>query len=238
MPQIYAGSLVHKNIINKIKNLQNGRFYFDINPDAYGACAFASIGESYIHSMIPLIWVGTSPKSTGMITSQNGKEHYIQAKVEEITCAPIIKSFEYARVSITTWMWEAMLQAQNLQDEKTKAFYRSKKAKYLIIATAIRTATNNEERQKLYELADFNALNYNLLSILSKILWLYSKRTIFLRAFRKALRICGITKYIKITTYYHSNTQVKDMLEASQLVLDKITKSKQKWHNSHNKNIK
>ena len=233
MPQMYAGSLVHKDVINKIKNKQNGRFYFDINPDAYGACAFASINELYIHSMIPLIWVGTSPKSTGIDNSQNNKEHYIQAKEEEIICAPLIKSYEYAKISITTWMWEAMLQAHNLQDEKTKAFYRSKKAKYLIIATAIRTAKSDEEFTKLYELADFNALNHTLLSILSKILWLYDKRTIFARALRKALRMCGITKYIKIMTFYHSQTQVKDMLEASQLVLEKINKQNQKWYNPH-----
>lgn len=99
LPQIYAGSLVHRDMIKQIKDKQNGRFYNDINPDAYGAAALASIGASYIHSYIPLIWVGTSTQANGGgFSVKHRRDFYLQAKRENITFYPILGSFRHAEI--------------------------------------------------------------------------------------------------------------------------------------------
>ena len=232
LPQIYAGSLVHRDIIQQIKEMQGGKFYYDVNPDAYGAAALASIKTDYIHSNIPLIWIGTSAQSNGSgVSKKHKQDFYLQIKREGISFHPLLHHIKYGRTinTITLWMWEAMLNAQQLQVQQTKQFYQSKFCQYLAMATMLRemrsytpTQTHKQQKQMFLLLVRQNKLSLCLVVSLSYILGLYKKR-FFQRASRKIMRILGLYKYYKAQTFYNTSSEFQDMLEASKHI-DNLTK--------------
>lgn len=232
LPQIYAGSLVHRDIIQQIKEKQNGKFYNDAIPDAYGAAALASIKVNYIHSNIPLIWVGTSAQSNGGgVSKKHKQDFYLQIKKEGISFHPLLRHIKYGRTisAITLWMWEAMLNAQQLQDQQTRRFYQSRFCQYLATATMLRemrsytpTQPHKQQKQMFYSLVHQNKLSPCLVVSISYILGLYRKR-FFQRALRKIIRILGLCKYYKAQTFYNTYSEFQDMLEASKCI-DNLTK--------------
>lgn len=233
LPQIYAGSLVHRDIIQQIKGIQGGKFYYDVNPDAYGAAALASIKADYIHSNVPLIWVGTSAQSNGSgVSKKHKKDFYLQIKREGISFHPLLRHIKYGRTisAITLWMWEAMLNAQQLQYQQTKQFYQSKFCQYLAMATMLRemrsytpTSPHKQQKQMFFSLVRQNKLSPCLVVSISYLLGLYRKR-FFQRALRKIMRILGLCKYYRTQTFYNTPSEFQDMLEASKHI-DNLTKS-------------
>ncbi len=71
LPQMYTTSIVSKELINQIKNCQNGVFFLTHPQDANIAASVCLYTNKYLWSGIPLGWVGTSPKSAGMAISFN-----------------------------------------------------------------------------------------------------------------------------------------------------------------------
>ncbi|CAM3335791.1 glycosyltransferase family 2 protein [Helicobacter labetoulli] len=222
MPQIYAGSLVHKDVIAYIKRAQNGIFFKSIAGDGYASAAMASIGERYIHSYVPLTWIGTSPEK------QKVAEFYDLPK-DTIECAKELGG-DYANlkhIGITMWMWECMLNASMLQSQKTQRFYRTKSVAYIICVTIVRERhkytkymTTDEkiigERnfKNLMQRLDVNpAIVYTMAFILH-----FYKQDFFVRAWRKIGRICGfIPQPFKILTNCHNPTKNANILESCKL---------------------
>lgn len=228
LPQIYAGSLVHCDVIRQVKQMQNGLFYHDINPDAYGAAALASIKADYIHSFIPLVWIGTSSQSNGSgVSKKHTQDFYRQASRDNIALHSLCGSFKHAYIlgSITLWMWEAMLNAQQLQNTQTAHFYRGKFCQYIVMATILRdinlhksnTYTNKQRKRMLFHLIRLNKLNLFVILCISRILSLY-KKYFFQRSFNKVMRILKLRKHYKLQTSYNTPSELHNILDASKHV--------------------
>lgn len=121
-----------------------------------------------------------------------------------------------------------MLNASQLQDNKTSSFYKSRYCQYIAMATIlreIRAETNNHtqaQRKLMFaHLLRINHLNYFLVCLLSYCLKLYTK-AFFPRVVRKMARILGLQSFVKIQTFYATDSQLQDMLEASKKV-EKLT---------------
>lgn len=220
MPQIYAGSLVHRDVITHIKKSQNGIFFKSIAGDAYASAAMASIGERYIHSYVPLTWIGTSPEK------QKVAEFYDLPK-DTIECAKELGG-DYANlkhIGVTMWMWDAMLNASMLQNPKTQRFYRAKFAIYIICATIVKERyiyakymTDGEAgEQNLKNLMQRFGINPIIVYMIAFVLRFY-RQDFFTRAWRKLGRMCGlIPKPFRISIDYHSPTQNANILESCKL---------------------
>lgn len=231
MPQIYAGSLVHKDVVAHIKECQNGIFFRSVSPDAYASAAIASIGEQYIHSYIPLTWIGSSPKSIGGGTNRQKVNDIFDLPKGMIECAKELGG-DYAQIghiAVTLFMWESMLNAFALQDSKTQQFYRSRFTAYIICAAIVRERRSyvlcTEEDIKMYNLEEQNFQNLMqrlgvspaIVCIIAFILRFY-RQDFFARAWRKLGRMCGlIPKPFRILTDYHSPTQNANILESCKL---------------------
>lgn len=229
MPQIYAGSLVHKSVIATIKARQDGIFYKSASPDGFASAAIASLGEHYIHSHIPLTWIGSSPKSIGGgVNKQKEKELFALPK-DSIECAKELGG-DYALlgdIAVTMWMWEPMLNAKMLQDPKTQAFWRSKWASTMVLATIVKERRKYPRIQDDYELGEQQLQKLIWCTKTSKLaiyslafLLRFYRQDFFSRAYRKLLRTFGLlAKPIKVDSSYNSPTQNANILESSKQTL-------------------
>lgn len=229
MPQIYAGSLVHKSVIATIKARQDGIFYKSASPDGFASAAIASLGEHYIHSHIPLTWIGSSPKSIGGgVNKQKAKELFALPK-DSIECAKELGG-DYALlgdIAVTMWMWEPMLNAKMLQDPKTQAFWRSKWASTMVLATIVKERRKYPRIQDDYELGEQQLQKLIWCTKTSKLaiyslafLLRFYRQDFFSRAYRKLLRTFGLlAKPIKVDSSYNSLTQNANILESSKQTL-------------------
>ncbi|MBR2495411.1 glycosyltransferase family A protein [Helicobacter sp.] len=229
MPQIYAGSLVHKSVIATIKARQDGIFYKSASPDGFASAAIASLGEHYIHSHIPLTWIGSSPKSIGGgVNKQKAKELFALPK-DSIECAKELGG-DYALlgdIAVTMWMWEPMLNAKMLQDPKTQAFWRSKWASTMVLATIVKERRKYPRIQDDYELGEQQLQKLIWCTKTSKLaiyslafLLRFYRQDFFSRAYRKLLRTFGLlAKPIKVDSSYDSPTQNTNILESSKQTL-------------------
>lgn len=229
MPQIYAGSLVHKSVIATIKARQDGIFYKSASPDGFASAAIASLGEHYIHSHIPLTWIGSSPKSIGGgVNKQKAKELFALPK-DSIECAKELGG-DYALlgdIAVTMWMWEPMLNAKMLQDPKTQAFWRSKWASTMVLATIVKERRKYPRIQDDYELGEQQLQKLIWCTKTSKLaiyslafLLRFYRQDFFSRAYRKLLRTFGLlAKPIKVDSSYNSPTQNANILESSKQTL-------------------
>jgi len=66
MPQLYTTGIVHRKLVDKIKDKSRGNFFFGTSPDVYSAAVLALTSNKYLRVEKPLFWVGTSPKSIGL----------------------------------------------------------------------------------------------------------------------------------------------------------------------------
>lgn len=229
MPQIYAGSLVHRDVIEEIKARQNGVFYKSASPDGFAAAAIASLGEAYIHSHIPLTWIGSSPKSIGGGVNKQKEKELFDLPKDSIECARELGG-DYALlgdIAVTMWMWEPMLNAKMLQDEKTQAFWRSKLASTMVLATIVKERHKYPRIQDDYELGEqrlkelIKRTKTSKLAIYSLAFLLrFYRQDFFCRAYRKLLRTIGLlAKPIKVDSSYNSPTQNANILESSKQTL-------------------
>ena len=60
LPQIYTGSLIRKSIIDEIRDISYGKFYYSIIPDVYSTIAIMCKENKYLQVNIPLTLIGTS----------------------------------------------------------------------------------------------------------------------------------------------------------------------------------
>jgi glycosyltransferase involved in cell wall biosynthesis len=66
LPMVYTGSIVKNEVLKKIKRLSGGTFYHELHPDIYSGVAVSLIVPSFLKTEVPLFWIGTSLKSTGL----------------------------------------------------------------------------------------------------------------------------------------------------------------------------
>lgn len=120
-----------------------------------------------------------------------------------------------------------MLNAKMLQDEKTQAFWRSKWASTMFLATIVKERRKYPRMQDDYELGEQRLKDLIKRTKTSKLaiytlafLLRFYRQDFFSRAYRKILRTCGLlAKPIKVDSSYKSPTQNANILESSKLTL-------------------
>jgi len=70
LPQIYSGGFQRRSLITRVKNSQNGIYFKSVSPDAYSALMGCALTYRHLKIAVPLAWVGTSPKSPGVISGE------------------------------------------------------------------------------------------------------------------------------------------------------------------------
>lgn len=66
LPQLYTGSLVHRDVIARVKSKTEGIFFLGLIPDVYSSVAILLNVDSYLEIDKPLSWIGTSGQSMGI----------------------------------------------------------------------------------------------------------------------------------------------------------------------------
>jgi len=190
LPQMYTTSIVHKDVVSKIKAKNNGVFYSSLIPDANGAAAICSVEEKYLESYIPLAWVGSSPKSNGLIFhadrekfKTNNSLNFKSSTIEWNRMAGEFNNGMNARTidSFKMYLWESLLQTESLQKPFWAKLYHSKTFKTLLFANVFNQIKGSKPEEVVYlkEIASINKIsffNVKLCSLtISKLIWLILK---------------------------------------------------------------
>jgi glycosyltransferase involved in cell wall biosynthesis len=151
LPQLYTTGLFHKSLIQKIKDISDGNFYHSITPDAYSCVVGLLTTNQFIHSNLPLFWVGSSPKSTGFshtaskLRSPSPKDEnfykdssagsaaydfHSLALADKLSINPSISKNLFLSGYNSLYTYEALLQCPFAND-----FLRSRLVRYLFFAS-------------------------------------------------------------------------------------------------------
>lgn len=143
LPQMYTTSVVHRSVVDKVKEQQGGKFYTSLTPDANGAANICTLETHYMESLIPLGWVGTSPKSNGFqysaSDSQGGdilKSNLLSTHISWHPLMGRLQSDGAVKIlSITSsYLYESLLQAHRMQGRAEEALYSSNIFKLVLFA--------------------------------------------------------------------------------------------------------
>ncbi|MDR2408657.1 MAG: glycosyltransferase family 2 protein [Bacteroidales bacterium] len=171
LPQMYTTSLVHESVIRTVKTKNAGKFYTCINPDANGAAVICSLGEKYIESLIPLSWVGSSPKSTGLLFGSDRKNYYKETLPAFDTkkwnsLAGFISNGNDSRTIHNSKMYffEALLQTSHLQSYFWKTIYNAKLFKTILFSNVYSEIKNTRSREIVFlkEISMINNISFNV----------------------------------------------------------------------------
>jgi glycosyltransferase involved in cell wall biosynthesis len=210
LPQMYTTSIVHKTVIEKVRKKHNGAFYCINPPDANGAANICLIENKYLESLIPISWVGSSPKSISVQFAQNKKDYINNAKREiyrAIERWPSMAGKFYDKnwnVTIVNnfklFLFASLLATGHLQSAFQKKVYNSKLFKTLVFSNLYHDIKYSQSKQPddkqqayLEELVKINNVKF-------KSVLLYHK-TIF-RLVRKMFNLAERVNR-KFTRYYH-----------------------------------
>jgi len=69
-PQMYTSTIVHRDLLTKIRMSQKGQLIIGHPQDAFLAAAILKESPSFLWSGAPIAWVGTSEKSAGLAISK------------------------------------------------------------------------------------------------------------------------------------------------------------------------
>jgi glycosyltransferase involved in cell wall biosynthesis len=147
LPQLYTTSIVNKSVVEKVKSKNNGIFYTLNPPDANGAANICLTVDKYLETLIPISWVGSSPKSTPIEFARN-KELYknnTNNRKQELYRSfdkwPLLAGKLYdADWNLTIvynfklYLFAALLTTKHLQTGFQKMIYNSKAFKILLFA--------------------------------------------------------------------------------------------------------
>lgn len=151
LPQMYTTSLFHRSLVEEAKEKQNGRLFVTHPQDANLTAIACSLEKRFIKSLIPLGWVGSSPKSAGLAVIAdvdsirkdknddeilNLKKEYLEkTKVSKLPYHPLIGEFSIG--SCVLYFWGALLFTSSLRNEKVNKILNSKLLKSIIFASVI-----------------------------------------------------------------------------------------------------
>lgn len=152
LPEMYTTSLFHRDLLNKARLLQGGKVFRTHPQDANLAAIACSLEKRYLHSSIPLGWVGSSPKSAGLAVtsavSEDQKElksDYVRKTLQSpLKCNPRIGSFEVG--SLGLYYWGALLESGSLQSTGWRKLMHSRfLAKVVLSAVAAHEITLSDQ---------------------------------------------------------------------------------------------
>jgi hypothetical protein len=168
---MYTTSLVHTSVVQDIKAKNKGRFYSSLIPDANGAANICSWEDKYLESRIPLAWVGSSPKSTGLVYSTNKekfqKENSLTFDSNAIRWNPLAGFFNNGvndRItdSVKMYLFESILQTRHLQKPFLAKTYNSKIFKIMLFARVYDQIKKTSPKGMIFlrEIAELNEISF------------------------------------------------------------------------------
>lgn len=150
LPQMYTSSLFHRTLIEEARKRQQGKIFVSHPQDANLAAIACSLETNYLKSLIPLGWVGSSPKSAGMAVLANASD----AKIEDQESLRNLKKdyekkisssgidydfrageFDFGDTSI--YFWQALLKSSTLRDSNLNNLIKSDFLKKIIFASIL-----------------------------------------------------------------------------------------------------
>ena len=185
-PQMYTTSLFNRKIIERVKYLQDGRFYTTITPDANAAAIACSVENKYIDCKIPIAWVGTSPKSYGVMGEawhgrKDSAEAEMQKRIREMAHLALVKdshswhplSGNIKICSAVLYYWESLLHCEKLQSAIFKKIITSSPVKTLAFSSILRelqddTKTQEQRLEWLKEICDINDIAFKHVEFVQK----------------------------------------------------------------------
>ncbi|MDR1896784.1 MAG: glycosyltransferase [Prevotellaceae bacterium] len=185
LPQMYTASIVHISLVQTAKAKNDGAFYSSLIPDANGAAIICSIEDKYLESLIPLGWIGSSPKSNGLIFSIDKdkfkKENSLNFDSTIIQWHPLAgvfnKGVDARNVdNFKMYLFEALMQTQHLQKPFWAKIYNSRWFKTMLFATVYnQIKKKSNEVEFLKEITAINKIPFSLVLFcsftLSRFVW-------------------------------------------------------------------
>ncbi len=227
IPQMYTESIVHKDIVEEIKKKQAGYFFSSIPQDASGAATICSTIDKYIHSEIPLGWVGSSSKSLGTLDLTKKKD---MEKAIFNTHSNRIKwnsniFGDYIHNNINNfklYLYASILNAYKTQSSFYKIIYNSNFFKKLVFSNIYRDITMIKAQSKYLtnfeNLLKINNIHLNTIKRYRKLLPIKLFQNEEDKYQRKIANKKSISCYTKFT-----ETKAKSLMEAWYIV-DKLEK--------------
>jgi glycosyltransferase involved in cell wall biosynthesis len=170
LPQMYTASLVHTSVVQAVKAKNKGAFYNSLTPDANGAAVICSIEDKYLESLVPLSWIGSSPKSNGLIfTTDKDKfknELSLNFNSPLIEWHPLAGFFNNGVNprnvnNFKMYLFEALLQTKHLQKPFWANMYSAKWFKIMLFAIVYNQMNKrSNEVQFLREIAEINKVPF------------------------------------------------------------------------------
>lgn len=189
LPEMYTTSLFSSKIIDEAKSKQGGKLFLAHPQDANLAAIACSLDNHYLKSMIPLGWVGSSPKSAGLaVMSTTGSKNNPDAEADlkavradylNKTANSSIKyhllAGDFSLGSCPIYLWNAFLQTELLRSFWINKFIRLSLFKTLMFSSVLSEIQSSNKlnislRMKyFYELININQASYMIVKIFKKV---------------------------------------------------------------------
>jgi len=151
IPQLYTMSIIHCNVIENVKKKLNSSFFgvCATSPDVSSAVSVCSIKRKYLHSYIPLTWVGTSVRSIAYPTSISFEEKTKQNIVSDRAKWHFLMgeiNYWFLLNELKFYFYEALLQHEALQSSFWKKIFYSKWFKTLVFSNVLTSIENSQQK--------------------------------------------------------------------------------------------
>jgi glycosyltransferase involved in cell wall biosynthesis len=223
LPQMYTTSIVHTSVVREVKDRNNGVFYTALIPDANGVANICALENRYIESLIPLAWVGSSPKSNGLIYSNNKDKYQKECSLNfdsgTVGWNPLAGFFNNGdndRIidNFKMYFFESLLHVRHLQKPLQAKIYDSKLFKTMLFAAVyaqIKMALSKENVVFLKEIAEINEVSFAKVKFhcytTSKLLHAILK----IREILNRIKNEVFMKQIKLKQEHQSGTEIRLM---------------------------
>ncbi|WP_100753539.1 glycosyltransferase [Vibrio salilacus] len=167
LPEMYGTSLFRRDVILEAKNLQKGRIFATIPPDANLGAIAMSLEDKYLKSFIPLGWVGTSSDRISPVLTLP-EDGVVEQGVEYHRFAG-----DYHIGSSALYFWNALLRTQALREGSHRNIVPNKLMKIFVFAgihAEIKRKNSRvaKKQMKLFlELLALNRVSFRLVESLS-----------------------------------------------------------------------
>lgn len=147
LPQMYTTSLFAKSLLDEVRFLQGGRLITTHPQDACLAANAVSREHTYLKSMVPLGWVGTSPKSAGASISAPWTQRATSAEQDSLAQS-YLSSVDQSPNEYPHWagdfslgisriyFWQAVRRAARLRAGNQGSTFRGSLATSRVLAAA------------------------------------------------------------------------------------------------------
>lgn len=167
-PQLYTGTIVRRCLIDKIKRIQNGRFFVYPIPDVSSAVSLLSNSKNYLKTFDSLFLVGTSSGSTGIKINEL-KYRDRSLIIEQFNSNSTIDTPGLGLTSSSYWYFmEAFMQILNKIEKRDDSY--SVKFKYLQLAMTLATKDLLFKSENFKQLLKALIPKYNFINIFIIIL--------------------------------------------------------------------